>query len=398
MLPAVGSPYRLVPEAAQWEVTMRSGPATTATTKGPGDSGAGDVPRMSWAGDLLTLVLTLWLVGGLFLDGWAHNTRPQLETFFTPWHAVFYSGFAATAAWVCWSVWIRRGIPAGYGLGLAGLAIFLLSGIGDMAWHLAFGIERDIAALLSPTHLGLFCGAFLVITAPLRSQWADPDPALSPGRRASLARLLPAVGSVTLAGALAAFIFMYLHPIRENIVSVGHQADLRTVFTALQFDDVSRLNIEVGVPGFIFASAFLFGPLLFLARRWRPPAGAALVVIGVQALLMQALVGFQDAGLATVGLLGAVAVEALLRLIGPAPASPPRARAFFAFAPPLFWGIYFAGIGLHDGGLGWKAEVWGGTLVWSGLSLLALTMVMWPPATPAPAATARGAAGTGGAG
>jgi hypothetical protein len=387
---------------------MRSGPAagmavTTATTsRAPGGPNSGGVPgeavpRMSWAGDLLTLVLTLWLVGGLFLDGWAHNTRPQLETFFTPWHAVFYSGFAATAAWVCWSVWVRRGIPAGYGLALAGLVIFLLSGVGDLAWHLAFGIERDVAALLSPTHLGLFCGGFLIITAPLRSQWADPDPALSPSRRVSLARLLPAVGSVALSGCLAAFIFMYLHPIKENIVSVAHHADLRAGFTVLQFVDVSRWNIEVGVPGFIFASVFLFGPLLFLARRWRPPAGAVLVVIGVQALLMQALVGFQDAGLAALGLIGAVAVEVLLRLVGPSPSSLPRVRTCFTLAPPLFWGIYFALMGLHDGGLGWKAEIWGGTLVWSGLTLLALTMVMWPPATPAPAATAPGAASAGGA-
>src|SRR6266536_6535639 len=88
------------------------------------------VRRMNWAEDLVTLVLTAWLIGGLFLDGWAHNTRPQLETFFTPWHAVFYSGFAAIAAWICWSVWSRRGVPAGYGPALVGVAIFLLSGVG----------------------------------------------------------------------------------------------------------------------------------------------------------------------------------------------------------------------------------------------------------------------------
>jgi len=338
------------------------------------------VPRMSWAGDLLTLLLTFWLVGGLFLDGWAHNTRPQLETFFTPWHAVFYSGFVATAAWVCWSVRVRRGVPPGYGLALAGLAIFGLSGLGDMAWHLAFGIERNIAALLSPTHLGLFTGVFLIITAPLRSQWADP----ALGRRAGLARLLPAIGSVALAGSLSAFFFMYLNPFFDNIVSIQHRADLQAGFTVLQVRDVSEQTIKMGVPGFILATMFLFVPLLFLVRRWRLPAGAALLVIGLQVLLVQALTNFDDAGLAVVGLLGALAVEVLMRLLDPSPSSLPRVRAFCALAPPLFWGTYFAGIGLHDGGLGWKGEIWGGTLVWSGLTLLALTMVMWPQATPAP--------------
>jgi hypothetical protein len=39
-----------------------------------------------------------WLIGGLYLDGWAHIHVPALETFFTPWHAVLYSGYLAGAA------------------------------------------------------------------------------------------------------------------------------------------------------------------------------------------------------------------------------------------------------------------------------------------------------------
>ena len=42
-------------------------------------------------------LLTAWLVGGLFLDGWAHAHGKVDQSFFTPWHAVFYSGFAAVA-------------------------------------------------------------------------------------------------------------------------------------------------------------------------------------------------------------------------------------------------------------------------------------------------------------
>jgi hypothetical protein len=338
---------------------------------------------MGWRGDLVTVLLAAWLIAGLFIDGWAHTTRPQLETFFTPWHAVFYSGFAATAAWMCWSVWVRRpvtgpwrtAVPAGYGLGLAGLALFLVSGLGDLSWHLAFGIERDIAALLSPTHLGLFAGAFLIVTTPLRSAWANPGL----GRRVGLGRLLPAVVSLTLAGSLAAFMFQDLHPMYENLTSIGDQLGLRERFSAFQYQDVYRLTIEAGVPGFMLATAFLFGPLLFLVRRWRPPVGSALIVLGTQSLLVQALTGFADPGLAVLGVLGAVAVEALLAGVRPSPTPRWRLRGFCAVAPVVFWGVYFGGIGLHDGGLGWKAEIWGGTLVWSGLTLLALAMVMFPP-------------------
>jgi hypothetical protein len=345
-----------------------------------------------WRADLVTAVLSAWLLGGLFLDGWAHNTRPLLESFFTPWHAVFYSGFAAAAAWIGWSTWTRRAatgswrrsVPPGYGLGLAGAAIFLVSGVGDLAWHLAFGIERDIAALLSPSHLGLFLGAFLVVTTPLRSAWADP----ALGRAAGLVRLLPALLSLALAGTLAAFMFQYLHPVNDNVVSVEHELWLRLEYTPFQYPQVQRLSIQAGVSGFVLSTALLFGPVLFLLRRWRPPAGAAALLLGVQCLAMQALTGFADAGLAVLGLLGAAAVEGLLAVLRPSPVRRWRLLAFCAAAPVAFWAVSFGGVGVHDGGLGWKAEVWGGTLVWSSLTLLALDTVMFPPAVPEPVAGA----------
>jgi hypothetical protein len=40
---------------------------------------------------------SVWFVAGLYLDGWAHNHGKVDNTFFTPWHAVFYSGYVAIA-------------------------------------------------------------------------------------------------------------------------------------------------------------------------------------------------------------------------------------------------------------------------------------------------------------
>ncbi len=54
-------------------------------------------PRLRPGEELLTVLLATWLIIGLFLDGWAHDNVPELESFLTPWHAVFYSGFVATA-------------------------------------------------------------------------------------------------------------------------------------------------------------------------------------------------------------------------------------------------------------------------------------------------------------
>ena len=116
----------------------------------------------------------VWYVFGLFLDGWAHTHISRLETFFTPWHAIFYSGyFLTTGTLMLWTSCRRRvigaerlnggaesgrgrwaeAIPDGYGLSLLGALVFLFGGIGDMLWHEIFGIEDNIEALTSPTHL-----------------------------------------------------------------------------------------------------------------------------------------------------------------------------------------------------------------------------------------------------
>jgi hypothetical protein len=49
--------------------------------------------RFDWA----VTAFGAWLTGGLYLDGWAHIHNPALETFFTPWHGVLYSGYLMMA-------------------------------------------------------------------------------------------------------------------------------------------------------------------------------------------------------------------------------------------------------------------------------------------------------------
>ena len=48
--------------------------------------------------DLIFCVSVLWLLGGTFTDAWAHNNIPRLETFWTPWHGILYSGLLALIA------------------------------------------------------------------------------------------------------------------------------------------------------------------------------------------------------------------------------------------------------------------------------------------------------------
>jgi hypothetical protein len=67
-----------------------------------------------------------------------------------------------------------------------------------MLWHLAFGIEAGLDALVSPTHLLLLTGGTLLLTSPLRAAAAtDRD-------------RWPAVVSMAAATSLAGFFLSYV--------------------------------------------------------------------------------------------------------------------------------------------------------------------------------------------
>ena len=54
----------------------------------------------------------------------------------------------------------------------------------------------------------------------------------------------------------------YLHPVDENVVSIGHAQALRQDFTPFEYPFVHRLAVQGGVTGFVLSTALLFGPLL----------------------------------------------------------------------------------------------------------------------------------------
>src|SRR3954449_6690990 len=137
--------------------------------------------------DCLMSLMGMFFVGGAFLDGWAHNHDKVDQSFFTPWHAFFYSGFLVMAVLLLGTQWLnyRRGaawnnaLPIGYSLSILGVLIFAVGGVGDLLWHAIFGIEKNFDALFSPTHLTLAIGMNLIITGPLRAAWARSGQRLS---------------------------------------------------------------------------------------------------------------------------------------------------------------------------------------------------------------------------
>jgi hypothetical protein len=304
-------------------------------------------PTAPYRTDLVTALLGGWFTVGLFLDAWAHNNVPGLETFFTPWHAVFYSGFLATAAWILWvcrrpllANWRDlRAVPAGYAPALVALAGFAVAASGDFTWHHVFGIEQSINILFSPTHLGLAAAMLVIVTTPLRSAWArktaDPahvpaqDPALlaAPGFR----RLLPALLSLAFAGTLVLLFLQY-----ANALAYGSERIVIALST-VDIDLTSDLVTAMFVTNLV-----LIAPVLSLARRWALPFGTATVLYTAAAALSAAVTGLRNLPTVVAVVVSGILVDALAGVLRPAPTSPVRLRTFAALASLVTWTVYVA--------------------------------------------------------
>ncbi|TDC33908.1 hypothetical protein [Micromonospora sp. KC213] len=343
----------------------------------PARPGQADRPRVrptSRREDLVTVLLGACLVAGAMSDGWAHtNIIDTIEGFFTPWHGLLYTGFAASAGWTCWLAyqrrdaaprWWRDGWPAGYRVGALGVAVFLLGGLGDMLWHETLGVEVGLDAAFSPTHLLIDAGAVLLLTSPLRSWWASGEGGLR-SVTGVLSLAFAAMGPVILLTHSSAF--LSVAP-TEAVGAYGNQ----------------HLAV-LGVDAYLVTTVLLTAPFL-LAHRRRAAFGAGTALVAGVALFNLVMVEFpaSQTVAALTALLGAVLADlALLRLDAvrgrDAALRLPIAGALYA---GLVWAGHLLGLAATDG-LRWTPEVTGGLVT---LTAILGAVLGGLAARPAPAA------------
>ncbi len=335
-------------------------------------------PR-SIALDYAVGICTIWIGSGFFLDAWAHGHVP-VESFFTPYHAVFYSGmlaaivviagFAASAhsrgyAW-------PDALPRCYRLAAVGIGVFLLGGIGDMLWHRVFGIEEGVDALLSPTHQILGLGIFLLATGPIRS-------VLSDRRATTLSRQLPLVLGLAAWLILAHFGTAYAFDPAAGRTN-GPPPVVPFTPNYLTALSIGYYKIATGVLIVIFQSTLIAGFALWLVSRMHPSFGLFALLLTIGNAPAAAAFTNQTPLLAITllqSVLTGLFADVLVARYDPRPVvGGITAFRWFAVAVPMTYvGIYLIGIGMTDG-IWWTWNVALGSWIWSGVCGFALSLLI----------------------
>ncbi len=335
-------------------------------------------PRGGLRFDLPVAVLSLWLVSGLYLDGFAHHNFPEsLETFFTPWHGVLYSGFLTLAGFILFHQFRNmasgyrwnEALPAGHSLTVLGVPLFFIGGIGDGLWHTLFGIEQGVEALLSPTHLLLAIGGALMVTGPLRSALRR----LPIGTRPSWSALLPALLSALYLLSDLTFFSEYANTLAspERVVEQIGSNELG-----------SFAWMALGVVGVLIPSALIVGITLFFIRRWSLPFGSLTLILTGNGLLM-ALFHYHDIATYPQVLIPIIGSGLLADLfyawLKPSRTRTAQAHAFAFLVPFALYAIFFA-ILVSTASVQWTVHMWTGIPVIAGVVGLLVSLATAPVA------------------
>jgi hypothetical protein len=361
------------------------------TPSGTTQTPVGRSVRFDWA----MVVLGGWLLGGLYVDGWAHNhLSTTLESFFTPWHAAFYSGFLAVASLTAGALLSNhargapwgRALPPGYGLSLVGAGVFAASGVGDLIWHLLFGIEVGMEALLSPTHVGLTLGVGLLVSGPWWAAWLRVDGAHPP----TWTSHGPMVISLAFLLSVCTFWTMFAHPLSGPWAAVGNPPTalvwplvVPTPNLLTQDGGVFSLDIAqiLGIDDILLQTALLMGLVLLTVRRWgwRLPRGSLTLIFTLNAGFMGLLRDQQQ--LIPVVVIAGLAADGLLHQLKPSVCRVGALRLFAGSVPVIWYGGYFLALHLTEG-IWWPVHLWAGAIVLAGLVGWLLSYLVLPPVVP----------------
>ena len=291
-----------------------------------------------------------------------------MDTFFTPWHGILYSGllFGGLVPIVALIRTHRHGaawqgaIAPGYGLSLLGIPLFIGGGLFDLVWHSLFGIEVSTEALLSPSHLILALAGALIVAGPLRAALRRDDERGAPSWPSRLAVVLSL--SLTYLLSLFTFFTAFVQPFHLPLAAVR---------------SAGEAVVELGVASVLVQAAMYTGFILFGLLRCRLPAGSITPLLTVNVALQSVL--HDEYRLIPVALGAGIAADLLLAWLRPSAGRVRMLRLFAFLTPVVLYLLYFLVLGLTQG-VAWSIHLWLGATVLAGVVGLLLSYCFVPPA------------------
>ena len=327
--------------------------------------------------DLLVSCSGLWLAAGCLA-----GSSTLVETFGTPYGAIFWGGLFAAAALVAAYAWRNARLhytgidtlPAAYHPALLGIPIAAAGFAADLLLQRIFGGRRSFEPLVNPAHLVIGIGILLVLSGPVRS-------ALQ--RRAGLSTLR---AQLPLLFALAAWLeFIHIGvafgfdpgaarlyvPPGANGYGTGYFAD-----TA-----VGLYKSGSGLMIVLLQATLLTGIAVWTIARFalRPGALGILFVLGNCG--MAAVATDDTPMLATyvaMSVAAGLAGDFIVARLHPSPANPLTFGLFGACIPGVYFATYFIVTAL-TGGVWWSFTLALGAVVWSIICGLAISFFAGRP-------------------
>jgi hypothetical protein len=335
-------------------------------------------PASPWYDWMMTMA-SLWLSGGIMIDAW-HHFHSTVETFFEPAHALLYAGLLAAFVFTAFAVaagrrqgypW-RLALPDGYQTTFAGLAVCLLGGVSDMIKHSLWGFEEGFNALLSPTHLLIGAGMFLIVAGPIRSALVRPQPPAT--LFAQLPLVLSAASMMELAHWGTQFIFITEAERFNAPLSPASNPHWTLTLLTLQYDKQG-----IGLLAVIVQSILVIGFFLYLARRLRLAFGCATILLVVgNAFIAAANSNFVGQFVAVI--LASVVSGSIADLFRLDPRNQRSQRWSVAsfVIPTAYWVTMLTTLGATMGGIWWSPDVTSGSVFFAGLVGLFLNALTGP--------------------
>lgn len=306
------------------------------------------------------------LLIGVTFDSWAHNHLARLETFFTPWHAILYAGVLATGLVLPGAILLQRMrggswkhvIPDGYELAVLGVVGSVIGGLLDMIWHILFGIESNIDAAFSPTHILIMVTFGLTLAGPYRALYTSARP--TPRSMLLL--------SFTLLLTYWSLISQTAHPYTSLWLSTTPKTDEQGQILA--------------IVSYVVQGCFLAAVTMYTIRRWKLFFGFFTLALTASAIPLSTM---QDIPLVIpIGLASGLLIDGAYLIIKPSLARQELFRLFVALVPGLWLLTYNISLALVYGTV-WSIHLLIGSVVVVCLIAWLLSGLMVPFPLPAEA-------------